>query len=233
MTGVNSDRQAFFEETYTGGYHPSYGWWFKPFERFSLHREMAVAALLTGGGRFLDVGCGVGDLALMVANRHDTVHGVDIAPSRIEQANRRAQERGQAASFIVADIGKGLPYPDAHFDTITCVATLPFIPADPHDVMREFHRLLAPGGVCVVQVPNIAFIVHRLRLLSGTFPVTSMQIGWDGGTCHYFTVGSLTQLCEGAGFHVTARANSGVFAGPRRAWLTMLSSDVIVTAVKR
>lgn len=233
MTEVNSDRQAFFEETYTSGYQPSYGWWFKPFERFSLHRESAIAALLTGGGRFLDVGCGVGDLALMVANQYDTVHGVDIAPSRVAQANQRAQARGQSATFIVADIGRALPYPDAHFDTITCVAVLPFIPADPHDVMREFHRLLAPGGVCVVQVPNIAFIVHRLRLLSGTFPVTSKQIGWDGGTCHYFTVRSLTRLCEDAGFRITTRANSGVFAGPRRIWLTMLSSDVIVTAVKR
>ena len=230
---TETDRQAFFEQTCRGDFQPTYGRWFAPFARFSLHRETAVAALLVGGKRFLDVGCGIGTLARSVADRYADVHGVDIAPSRVQEANRQAAASGMAATFVVADVAMGLPYPDEYFDALTCVATLPFIPADPHAVMREFHRLLAPGGVCIVQAPNIAFIVHRLRLLCGTFPVTSKQIGWDGGACHYFTVRSLTRLCETTGFHVTARANSGVFARPRRAWLTMLSSDVIVTAVRR
>ena len=52
----------------------------------------------------LDSGCGTGEHALMLAARGHDVLGVDIAPFAIEQARRKAAERGLAAEFDVGDI---------------------------------------------------------------------------------------------------------------------------------
>jgi 2-polyprenyl-3-methyl-5-hydroxy-6-metoxy-1,4-benzoquinol methylase len=57
-------------------------------------------------GDVLDVGCGTGENALYLAGRGHDVWGVDSAPSAIEIALRRAEERGLAATFLVKDTFK-------------------------------------------------------------------------------------------------------------------------------
>lgn len=54
-------------------------------------------------GRVIDVGCGTGENALMLAARGLEVVGVDISREAIERAARKAEERRVRADFIVAD----------------------------------------------------------------------------------------------------------------------------------
>jgi SAM-dependent methyltransferase len=51
----------------------------------------------------LDAGCGLGYDALEIAARGLEVVGVDVAPTAIRQAERKAAERGVAATFAVGD----------------------------------------------------------------------------------------------------------------------------------
>lgn len=65
-----------------------------------------VQRLVDGGelrGDVLDVGCGTGENALLIASRGYRVLGVDRAPSAIAIAQRKAQERGVSAAFLVHD----------------------------------------------------------------------------------------------------------------------------------
>ena len=55
------------------------------------------------GGDVLDVGCGTGEHALMAAEAGCTTVGIDVSPTAIRLAQAKAQERGIAARFIVAD----------------------------------------------------------------------------------------------------------------------------------
>jgi len=52
----------------------------------------------------LDTGCGTGEHALLMAERGMEVQGVDLSPTAIERARRKAEERGLAAEFAVGDI---------------------------------------------------------------------------------------------------------------------------------
>jgi cyclopropane fatty-acyl-phospholipid synthase-like methyltransferase len=61
--------------------------------------ELADAGALRG--RVLDVGCGTGEHALMAAGLGLEATGVDTAPSAIAIAQRKAQERGLTARFLV------------------------------------------------------------------------------------------------------------------------------------
>lgn len=69
----------------------------------ALERALAVAeAQGTGpGARLLDVGCGLGQLALLAARRGYRYLGLDPDPAMLEYA--RAHSRGQGAAFALAD----------------------------------------------------------------------------------------------------------------------------------
>jgi ubiquinone/menaquinone biosynthesis C-methylase UbiE len=54
-------------------------------------------------GPVLDAGCGAGEDALEIASRGIEVVGVDVAPTAIRQADRKAADRGIAATFAVGD----------------------------------------------------------------------------------------------------------------------------------
>ena len=65
------------------------------------------------------------------------------------------------------DLSGALPYADAEFQYITCLEGLEHI-ENPHQAIREFARLLAPGGQLVISVPNILNIEERVKwLLNG------------------------------------------------------------------
>ena len=75
-----------------------------PWEIGRAQREF-VALEETGeiAGDVLDVGCGTGENALFLAGRGHMVRGVDAVPAAIERARQKAEERGIAATFQVAD----------------------------------------------------------------------------------------------------------------------------------
>lgn len=54
-------------------------------------------------GRFLDVGCGTGEHALLAASHGLDAVGVDSSPTAVGRAEEKARERGLAARFLVAD----------------------------------------------------------------------------------------------------------------------------------
>lgn len=100
-----------------------------------------AAGLLPAEGRVLDLGCGVGHSFRELAPR-ETV-GVDIDPAVLE---------GQERETVAADM-RSLPFDDASFASVLSVQSLEHVP-DPHRVVAEARRVLAPGGVAVFITPN-------------------------------------------------------------------------------
>ena len=98
------------------------------------------------GQRILDLGTGVGFLALRFAQSGAEVTGIDISPEQIEEAIRRAQSLSVSAEFRVARAEKtGLP--SNSYDVIT--ASQSWLYFDKSQAIPEVHRLLKPDGVLV------------------------------------------------------------------------------------
>ncbi len=96
----------------------------------------------------LDVGCGTGENALFLAGRGCSVTGVDFAIGAIAKASRKAEERGLAAEFVVAD-ARALESLGGTFDAILdvgCFHTLQ--PADRTRYAASLRGVLRPGGRC-------------------------------------------------------------------------------------
>ena len=103
---------------------------------------------LRPGMRVLDCGCGPGAITVDVADlvAPGEIVGIDIEPSQIEAARRRAAERGLAnARFEVASVHE-LPFPDASFDAAYAHTVVQHL-REPARALREIRRVLAPGGL--------------------------------------------------------------------------------------
>ena len=110
---------------------------------------------LRRGMRLLDVGCGPGAITLDLAEAvspGETV-GVDIAPVQVERARALAVERGVAGVRFEPADAYALPFPAASFDVVVATNLLQHL-GDPPRALREFRRVLRPGGLAAVTDPD-------------------------------------------------------------------------------
>ncbi len=118
----------------------------------------------------LDVGCGTGDLARLLAARAKTVHGIDADPAIIA----RARELTEApVTYTVADAVTEIPL--GSYDVITCVAVIHHLPFT--KALTQFRNHLAPGGTLVV-VGCAREKGATDFLISAAAIVPNMAIGW-------------------------------------------------------
>ena len=106
-------------------------------------------------GKVLDVPAGEGALAARLIRAGFDVNCCDLYPEifRLEDVDIRQ-----------GDMGGTLPYDDSSFDYITCIEGLEHI-ENPQQAIREFSRLLKPGGHLIGSIPNILNIEERFKWL--------------------------------------------------------------------
>jgi SAM-dependent methyltransferase len=100
------------------------------------------------GERALDVGCGTGNAALLLARHGARVVGVDPASRLLAVARERAAADDLDVEFAAGDAAN-LPAPDSSADLIVSVFGVIFAP-DPAAAAAEFSRVLARGGRIVL-----------------------------------------------------------------------------------
>ena len=102
-------------------------------------------------GRTLDIGCGTGSAFPMLRAREFEVVGFDLSSRMITLAKQRyADDRGIQLSRADAEF---LPFAAASFDAVTCLGVFEHLP-DYTPAMREIARVLRPGGLLVLSIPN-------------------------------------------------------------------------------
>lgn len=134
---------TFFQEAYVEGR--------APWDTGRPQRE--VVALSDAGaiaGRVLDIGCGTGENAILLAERGHTVLGIDLAPRAIEiardKAEARGTDRGLNVEFTVCDVTKPTRFGGA-FDTAVDSGVFHVFDDDLRPAyVKTIKEALRPGG---------------------------------------------------------------------------------------
>jgi SAM-dependent methyltransferase len=141
------------------------------------------------GARVCDLGCGLHAEFLNFAAER-IAHGVGIDDQVLGIEGGKWQ-------LIRQDIRKPLPLESAHFDNVVMLAVLEHL-AEPEPVLREAHRILAPGGSLILTWPSamvdpLLKVLHGLHLVSDEMESDEHQ--------KRIPVGTLQQILHRIGFN--------------------------------
>ena len=142
-----------------------------PLAHLAIH-DTVVGILEKGPrGALLDVPAGEGALAARLIAAGFEVTCCDLYPEIF---------RLDGVSIRQGDLNGDLPFDDHSLDYVTCLEGLEHI-ENPQQAIREFARLLRPGGTVIVSIPNILNIEERLKWLlygytSHFKPMTRAQV---------------------------------------------------------
>jgi SAM-dependent methyltransferase len=182
--------------------------------RGSIDRFCEIAYALRDSPRVLDVGAGGGLLLSLLSELGHECHAVDINDN--SEAFPEIY-RAKKIEFRVCNVeADPIPYPDGFFDAVTCCQVLEHFTYSHLGAVREMRRVLRPGGILEIDVPNAACFRNRSRMVRGK------HITWDYAK-HYlhaeplmykgmpffpdrhnrdFTLADLRLLMEEAGFRI-------------------------------
>ena len=243
-------------------------WWQSHFDRqylleyeplFTLERDRAEAARLLEvlalpvGARVLDVPCGQGRHAHLLAEAGFDVTGLDLSPTLLALAKRRGT--GATLRYVKGDM-RALPAKwSGRFDGLVNVFTsFGFFlnPADDARVVGEFARVLKPGGVLVWHGGSRDGVMARFlsrdwwttsdgtligheRSFDPLSGVLTVDAEWRGPRRHgrrthrirLYTASRLAEMCAAEGLVVEQ-----AFDGWSDAPLTRRSSEMLLVARK-
>jgi ubiquinone/menaquinone biosynthesis C-methylase UbiE len=185
-------------------------------------------------GKLLDVPAGEGALAVRLRDMGFEVSCCDLYPQifKVEDLEIKG-----------GNMDRELPYGDDEFDHIVCVEGLEHI-ENPANAIREFARIVKPGGQMIISVPNIMNIEERLKWLFSGYtshfkPLSAQALrdhkhhemeGLDEIALHINPIGyaEVRYLLEKSGFELVrtfrdkSKSRTWLFA-PLTAMITLVS----------
>ena len=167
--------------------------------------EQIVAEGPVAGKRIMEVGAGSGRDSVRLAAAGATAVILDYSVPSLETARRVAEREGVRAHYVRADALR-LPFRDGAFDVVFHQGLLEHF-RDPAPLLRENVRVLAPGALLLVDVPQ------RFHLYTVAKHVLIAMGNWFAGWETEFSIGELERAMRGAGVRITSRYGAWMIPG--------------------
>ncbi len=128
------------------------------------------------GKTILDAACGPGKYAELLLAQGAAVTGFDISTQMVRYAKERNPKAG---IFFVHDLEDPLTMLDTGtFDTVVCALAMHYI-QDWNATIKEFYRVLKPGGELVISIEHPFFEYHYFAS-EHYFDTEAVKCTWNG-----------------------------------------------------
>ena len=188
------------------------------FRTHPLFRELTGLYGNHTGEVVLDYGCGPGnDVAGFTAHSSaQKIIGMDISAKALHIAAHRAAlhnpEPGRVEFVQISDSSPTIPLTDNSVDFVSSQGVLMHT-SDPAAILREFYRVLKPGGRACIMVysqPSIwynLFTAYEQMIVNDAFPGMNLDEAFTGNTdgrdcpmSRCFPIEQFSEMCKSAGF---------------------------------
>lgn len=184
--------------------------------RYALLRRL-ISERLAPPASIVELGAAPGDQIASLAERGYAATAVDIgiasdAWAEGPEGRMKALLAAHGVEYVEADL-EVTPYPlrDSAFDGVVFTEVFEHLRDYPVRSLEECSRILKPGGYLFFTTPNAAYVMNRLRLLSGRSVYTPMP-DWIAGVPHArhareYLFSEVDQAMRIAGLDVTYRSS--------------------------
>jgi ubiquinone/menaquinone biosynthesis C-methylase UbiE len=183
-------------------------------DAFSIRLRVVASLLPSGvpGQRWLDAGCGTGTLSRwLVRERGFSVVAIDGSEQMLLNASGAPGLKYSRADVINTGLA------DGSFDGVLCSSVLEYLPSV-EAALREFGRVLKPGGTLIASVPNaslkVRIPVKTIYWLTRPLGRKRMNTYLDYSK-HCYSAAAFSKILQGAGFSTERMVEFG------RVWLPL------------
>ncbi len=184
--------EAHLKPDYDESYYRSRELW--PDFRYEIKTILRQAAL-SGDSRVLELGCGGGELLARLEQQTRLAVGTDLSSEGLRLA--RLEGRGH----LLCGRAEQLPFSGNSFDALVAQHLVEHL-SDPAEALREWRRVLRPGGILALVTPNA---LHP-----------DPELFYDPTHVSLFTPATLRSALEDTGFEVTHLSTLFPFLGRGR-----------------
>lgn len=200
--------------------HPYYGW--RDAGRTEAHSYLLPTVLnevrtLAKGRvlRVIDIGCGNGAVASLLAEEGHLVTAVDASPDGIAIASVAYPH----VRFEICSVYEDRLL-DLAIEPADCIVSLEVVEhlSYPKILFEQSHRLLHAGGRLIVSTPYHGYLKNlAISLVNGWD--RHFRVSWDGGHIKFFSKRSLVEMANAAGFRIIRLIGVGRVSG---LWKSMI-----------
>lgn len=198
-------------------------YWDKRIHQKPKYRFVWIAERLPREGTLLDIGCGDGAFLEYAREKRPLLRmtGIDGSRTAIDKLHERGLE-----GRVIDDLNRPDLSEFRGVDVITAMEIIEHL-AEPELLMAEVLRTGAP--TVYVTIPNLGFIINRLRLMwGGKMPVTAIVYHIKEHLRHW-TVRDFHHWAKQCGFRVVHHTGQNGFAGLWRIWPSLFARQMIYT----
>lgn len=185
-----------------------------------LYRYEYVVNRLPETGKFLYAGCGDGAFLEYLRSQKPniTIRGLDHSKESVQILQKRGIECQQMSlgTEEFADI-------DFEPDWVLFMEVLEHIP-DAEKVLLQFSRIAQKS--IFISVPNTGYLINRLRLMAGKFPITNI-VYHIREHVRFWTYSDFKYWCEYLGFEIVHMSGQYGFPLLWKVWPSLFSKGLI------
>jgi SAM-dependent methyltransferase len=177
------------------------------------YKNLGNAAVLrhipNGAQTILDVGCGAGDNARILATAGKVVDGITLSDSERDDAKRFCR------NVVIHNLENGLPAQvSGPYDCVLCSHVLEHI-CWPERLLADIRSRLHKDGLLLVALPNMLFWKNRWRIFTGILEYQESGL-MDNTHFRWYSFTSAQRMLSRNGFEILSAQAEGSFPIPLR-----------------